>query len=247
MESDEGNGKMKLLRAVLGTLEDLLYPRRAVCMGCGDGFGCDRDDICEACRRELAKNWVGVRAPDRASGLAGTAFAHRYYGAASGLVRNFKYSYGWVLADGMGGDLARAAELLRVGEACIVTAVPMHPRRLRTRVKNHSELLARNVAARVHLEYADLLQRSRNARQQARLSREERLVNLKGGFVVPEAQREAVRGSTILLIDDVWTTGSTAIACTQALREAGAARVYFAAYAYGEKRAERSATKHGKA
>lgn len=225
-----------LLQRLLKDVLELLYPRRATCMGCDSIFGCDRDDICEACRQELAKNWLGVRLPDRASGLAGTAFAHRYYGATSGVVRSFKYNFHWVLAEEMGRDVARAAELLHISELSYVTAVPMHPDRLRIRVKNHSELLARNVAARLDAPYAQLLCRTRNARQQARLSKEQRMLNLRGGFAVPEEMQALVRGSTILLIDDVWTTGSTAIACTQALREAGAERVYFASYAHGERK-----------
>lgn len=224
------------LKATLDVLADLFYPRRATCMGCGSGFGCDRDDICEACRRELAGNWLGVRPPDKASGLAGTAFAHRYFGAASGLVRNLKYEHHWLLADAMARDVARAAELLHIANLSFVTAVPMHPRRLSQRIKNHSELLARGVAARLDVPFQNLLRRSRNDRQQARLSHKQRLVNLRGGFVVPPEMQPLVRDSTILLIDDVWTTGSTATACAQALREAGAAGIYFASYAHGERK-----------
>lgn len=227
---------MELLSSLRKIFADLLYPRRGTCVGCEDLYGCDRDDICERCRRELAKNWLGVRPPDRASGLAGTAFAHRYFGAVSGVVRSFKYQHHWVLAEEMGRDVARAARLMQIKELSFVTAVPMHARRLRTRGKNHSELLARNVAAQLDVPYAEILQRTRNARQQARLSRAERLVNLTGGFAVPEEMRELVCGATILLIDDVWTTGSTATACVQALRESGAEQIYFASYARSEKK-----------
>lgn len=80
----------------------------------------------------------------------------------------------------------------------------------------------------------NLLERTRNAPQQARLSREERLENLKGAFCVPEDVRPLAAGRNILLIDDVFTTGATAKSCAEALLDAGAAKVYFAAYAYGE-------------
>ena len=45
-------------------LLDLIFPRRAVCMGCGSKLGCYRDDLCEDFREKLAKGWVGVRHPD---------------------------------------------------------------------------------------------------------------------------------------------------------------------------------------
>ena len=81
--------------------------------------------------------------------------------------------------------------------------------------------------------------RTRNAPQQARLSHEERRHNLKDGFAVRPECAAVVRGAEVLLVDDVFTTGATATACAQALKRAGADKVYFAAYAYGERK------KHG--
>ena len=220
-------------RRVLGALIDLLYPRRAVCMGCGDAAGLDRDDLCEDCRAKLAGNWIGPRVPNRKLRLDGAAYAHAYRGPAGGMVRNLKYGSAWVLAEAMGADVARAAELLRIEGLTIVTAVPMHPKRLRIRGRNHAEVLARSAAVGLGAEYRELLCRTRNAPQQARLSARERRKNLKGAFAVPPECRELVNGATILLIDDVCTTGSTARNCAEALRSAGARRVYFAAYALG--------------
>ena len=221
------------LKRLGGWLLDLIYPRRAVCMGCGSCLGCDRDDLCEDCREKLAKRWLGVREVDPNLGLSGAAFAHPYRGPAGGLVRRLKYSGVGVLAERMGVELARAAMLLRMGDDVLVTCVPMHPRRLRKRGVNHAELLARGVAREMQLQFGDVLMRTRNAPQQARLSEAERRRNLKGGFVVRPEWNARVQGAKILLIDDVFTTGSTAQHCAEALRRAGAAQVYFAAYALG--------------
>lgn len=223
---------MKAMKWIAG----LLFPRRAVCMGCGDMTGCDRDDICEDCRKAMADGWVGVRPTGKRSFIGGAAFAYRYRGPAGSVVRNLKYGSVWVLAEEMGRDVARAAELMKITDLNVVTAVPMHPKRLRAREKNHSELIARAAAQRLNVPYRELLARTRNAPQQARLSNEERRKNLKGGFVLLPGCEEAVRGRTVLLIDDVWTTGATAESCAETLKAAGAAHVYFAAYAYGEKK-----------
>ena len=214
-------------------LIDLLYPRRAVCMGCGDALGLDWDDLCEECRAKLAQNWIGPRMPGKGMKLDGAAYAHAYPGPAGGMVRNLKYRSAWVLAEGMGAEIARAAEQLRIGEKFIVTAVPMHPKRLRRRGRNHAELLARSAAAKLNAEYRELLYRTRNAPQQARLSVRERKKNLKDAFAVLPECRELADGAAVLLIDDVYTTGATAKSCAEALRSAGAGRVYFAAYALG--------------
>ena len=221
----------------LKTLIDLLYPRKAMCMGCGDMIGLDRDDLCEDCRAKLAGSWVGVRMPNRKMKLNGAAYAYNYRSSAGGMVRNLKYNSAWVLAEAMGADIARAAELMRMENVDFVTAVPMHPKRFRVRGRNHAELLARSAAAKLGLAYEELLFRTRNAPQQARLSARERRKNLEDVFAVLPECREKVKDAAILLVDDVCTTGSTARYCAEALRRAGVRRVYFAAYAIGgEKR-----------
>lgn len=213
---------------------DLIFPRCACCMGCGSMLGCERDDLCEDCRAILAKRRIGVRELRGRSNLDGAAFAYDYRGPAGGMVRRLKYGSVYLLADEMGKAAAWAAGTLRVRDVAMVTAVPMHPRRLRQRGRNHSELIARSAAQCLNLPYEELLRRTRNAPQQARLSHAERRRNLKGAFEVPPQCRELVCGKRILLIDDVWTTGSTAESCAEALRAAGAERVYFAGYTYSK-------------
>lgn len=227
---------MGVLSRLWALLLDLFYPRRAVCMGCGELLGLDGDELCQDCRRELALNWIGAKSPRRGLKLDGAAHAHAYIGPARGMVINLKYASVWLLAEQMGEDIARAARELHVDGPFLVTCVPMHPKRLRRRGRNHAELLARSAAARLGMEYRELLLRTRNAPQQARLDREERLRNLKGGFAVPEAQRALLRGATVLLIDDVCTTGATARHCAATLRAAGARRVYLATYALSRPR-----------
>ena len=182
---------------------------------------------------ELAQSWIGPRIPRKRMKLDGTAYAHDYRGPAGGMVRNLKYHSAWVLADAMGADVARAAELLRIPKLDFVTAVPMHPKRLHKRGRNHAEVLARSAARRMGLEYRELLYRTRNTPQQARLSIRERKRNLKDAFAALPECRERIEGATVLLIDDVYTTGATAKSCAEALRSAGAQRIYFAAYALG--------------
>ena len=223
------------LKKIYAFLLDMIYPRRATCMGCGDMLGCDRDDLCEDCRNALAKNWIGPRMPDPKLRLDGAAYAHYYAGTAGSLVRRLKYSGVHVLAEEMGKDIARAAALLRLGQNAVVVPVPMHPRRKRKRGGNHSELLARVVAAELNLDCREWIVRTRNTPQQARLENEERRQNLNGAFLAQDLPPHA----EILLIDDVFTTGTTAMQCAKALRAAGAERVYFAAYALGNTKQEK--------
>ena len=220
---------MTLVAAGKGLLS-LLYPRRAVCMGCESQAGCSQDWLCEECRAMLPGLWLGADALPEASGFVAAAFAYRYAGPVKGVVRRLKYGGVRKLAEPMGADMARAYRAILPTRADAIVAVPMHRRRLRKRGFNHAELLAREVGARLDLPVIHALRRTRNTRQQARLSRRERLRNLDGAF----ACDDSVKGKRILLVDDVCTTGTTAAGCARALLDADAAAVYLLCYARAE-------------
>lgn len=216
-------------------LTDLIWPRRATCMGCGSMIGCDRDDICDDCRKQLAGGVVGPMPVPKGMGLDGIAFVSRYHGAAGSLVRNLKYGSVRVLAPFMVDYMVSVIERMQISNLDMVTYVPMHPVRQRKRGFNQSELLARMIAEQIGVPCEALLERTRNAKQQARLDRTEREKNLDGSF----ACTRDLRGRTILLIDDVFTTGATAKECARVLRDNGAEYVYFAAFATGLKNDKR--------
>ena len=107
----------------------------------------------------------------------------------------------------------------------VILPVPLHPTRLREREYNQSLLLA--FPLRTHLglpiSYSTLV-RIRPTRPQTSLTRKERIKNLRRSFVV--TQHQALHGKTILLVDDVFTTGTTVNECAKALRKAGVSHVY---------------------
>lgn len=105
-----------------------------------------------------------------------------------------------------------------------VTVVPLSKERLKERGYNQASFLARPFAYAVDKPYAPhLLYRKRNTRSQVGLNAAERRKNVADAF---EASPANVRGKTVLVIDDVTTTGSTISACAQALRQAGASAVF---------------------
>ena len=108
---------------------------------------------------------------------------------------------------------------------CLVP-VPLAEARARQRGYNAPRELARHAAGDLGLRVADdWLLRCRDTPSQARLTREARLQNLAGAFVVPSRATGQVRGRTVVLVDDVVTTGATLEAAAHALRSAGAASV----------------------
>ena len=204
----------------------LLYPPRAVCIGCGDKSGCAADYLCAACLEALAREKPRVRMRPDKSKLWGRAHAHHYTGPASNLVKRFKYDGIRALADLMAEDMLRALPLSPEDFDC-VAGVPMHAFRRYVRGMNHADLLAEAIAARLGLSCERVLTRARATAQQARLSHEKRQSNLTGAF----RAEPVAAGKSILLIDDVYTTGSTAEECARTLLAGGAKQVFLLTYA----------------
>lgn len=196
-------------------------------MGCGDKRGFEGEWFCPKCREALARKWNGAFYDAK---LDGAAAAYRYEGPAGSVVRYMKYRGVRVLKGMMAEDMLRALRHIEPVRADAVAAVPMHPKRLRERGFNQSELLAREIAGRLGLPFEDCLVRMRNTVQQARLEGKARRRNLKDAI----GAKTTVAGKWILLVDDVYTTGTTAHECAKALRRAGAVHVSYLAYAKGK-------------
>jgi ComF family protein len=104
----------------------------------------------------------------------------------------------------------------------VLAGVPMHPAKERRRGYNQAELLARALARRIDIQCdMTLLTRRRERAMQSSLPKRERAANVRGAF----AASSRVKGKSILIVDDICTTGETLRACAAALHAAGAARV----------------------
>ncbi|MEL6724514.1 MAG: ComF family protein [Pseudomonadota bacterium] len=104
--------------------------------------------------------------------------------------------------------------------------VPLHYQRLASRGFNQAAWLAQGVARQTGtLALVDGLSRKRNTPSQGGLTAKQRQRNVAGAFEVRKSRVGRIKGSTVTLVDDVLTTGSTLAACTKALKKAGAARV----------------------
>jgi len=185
-----------------------------ICSLCGRPFsdGTEQDRICEECLRKRPSYDI-ARAP------------YLYDGALMTAIHELKYAQRSHLADSLGSLLALFAQTC-IGElrGSLVMPVPLHPKRLRARGFNQSLLLARCVASKTGAELDFLsLRRTKFTKPQTELSSEERKKNVRKAFEV--VKPEVVKKRTILLVDDVATTGSTLNECAKALKRAGADRV----------------------
>ena len=121
---------------------------------------------------------------------------------------------------------ARLAETFRSSgwTPTLLTAVPLHAERLRERGYNQSALLAARLSIAIGVPFsAGAVQRLKATRPQVGLGYHDRQSNVAGAFTADSA---SVAGQSIVVIDDVYTTGATLSACAEALRAAGAQQVW---------------------
>ena len=215
---------------------DLVLPPSCAACGRGGAFLCEP---CEASLSRLERPYCARCAHPGADRLCeacassppafdGIRAVCLFDGAARKLVHSLKYANFRAVAPDMARLLADLPGPRPVpGE--VIVPVPLHPRRERTRGYNQSELLARTVGKRMGLPVRPgIVRRVRNTPPQVSIENyEERRSNIEGSFACPAS----LSGESVLLMDDVVTTGSTMSACAAALKAAGARSVWGLAFA----------------
>ncbi|MBQ9253103.1 MAG: ComF family protein [Clostridia bacterium] len=207
---------MRVWREIKRCLQEVLYPEGAVCLGCGKTAR--GECLCPACREQLfySDSLESWEFRELQGVPAWSMRPHR--GLSRELVLRLKYGAEARAAAELAGVLqTRPAFFPEFPPDTVVTWVPIPRPRLRERCVDHGQLLAEAVARQLGLTCQPLLARRGNDTPQARLDRERRQRNLKKAFI-PLGKVE----SPVLLVDDVLTTGTTALRCIAALRQGGA-------------------------
>jgi ComF family protein len=238
---------------------DLLYPPSLYCMACGNLIDASRPyALCDACLERF--RWangatcakcgriIDEGARDGLCADCGNvdadgarAFEKGFvcveYADCREIMHGFKYGgrtyYGEYMARVMRDRLMRGERAERP-PVDLLSPVPMHKKKERRRGYNQADVLGGLLARLLELPYdGGLLERTRETGVMSRLSAEERGANVRGAFALARGRENSARGLRIMLVDDVFTTGSTINACAETLLDAGAASVSFVAFASG--------------
>ena len=220
---------------------NILFP--PLCLGCGEMVSA-HGGVCTRCWRNLRqfeKPWCDVMgtpfAHDMGEGSVGAEAiadpppferarsAVHYDDLARAMVHRLKYVDRTDLALVMAGWMARAGHEL-IGGSDRLVSVPLHRRRFLARRYNQSAELARALSRQTGLHYLPgALVRKKATRSQVGLGVEARIDNMRGVFAVPDAAKSLVLDRSLLLVDDVYTTGATVKSAARTLLRAGADRV----------------------
>lgn len=201
-----------MIRRALTALERVIWPRGFQCLCCDERA--EKGLLCNTCRTQLNV----LRICDQAGDVR---CIWPYAGCAKQLVTGLKFNCMEDCADVIADEMVQEAKGMMLPPDTIVTWVTMPDIRRRERGIDHGRVLCEAVACRLGLPSRQLLLRARRTHTQRGLDAQKRQQNVAGAFECLEKL-----STSVLLIDDVFTTGATVRACAEVLQKSGASRVY---------------------
>jgi len=214
-----------MLKKIKKIILDIIFPTN--CLG-----GCGRFDtwLCSQCLKKInaQDNFV---VPEKTK-LAGLYFAESYKNELiSKLIYFFKYKYVEELAEPL-GEIIHLALNTNI-KFDLIAFVPLHKKKELIRCFNQTYLLAKYLSRKTNIPIIKgVLNRRINTQAQAQLDEQSRKINIKNAFTCQN--KKAVFKKTVLLVDDVYTTGSTMNECAKVLIKAGAKQIFGIVIAKGE-------------
>jgi len=240
---------------------ELLCPRSVKCISCGSEINMDQPyalcaqcigrfifvgksagalEACHVCGKPLGNYYgidVCVACNERPRAFDRGIMVVAYNQAAQKVIFDLKYHgktyIGYHIAQMMIDRLRREMDLSEI--ECVIP-VPIHKSRYRKRGFNQAEILGRYISEALGVPIMEGLERTRNTKTQNKIKKHERFSNVDGAFEIRKNSfGDAMTNfKTVLLVDDIYTTGATADACSEALKTHGVEKIFVVGFASGE-------------
>lgn len=231
---------------------DLVYPSNIYCICCGEPiFEEELYSLCKACTEKIA--WVNQKSCAKCGKMLQDWYEPEFCIDCSYVKHHFKQGFCCVQYGELERQLVhqlkyhgkgyigrKLAEMMqdRISfenlDIQYIIPVPIHKLKLRERGYNQASLIGKNLAAGLNWTYCDsLLIRTKDTEPMNQLRPRERRRNMQNAFALGKKTKDLVRDKSILIVDDIFTTGSTVDACSEVLLAAGAKEVYVFTFAAG--------------
>ncbi len=200
-----------------------LTANQYLCETCHNSIQLNTSLFCPVCRLRLAENKKICGHTNYLLGAAG----NYHDPVLRDLIHYFKYESFENLSPILGEIIINYLKLLNFKLLnFIIIPIPLHRVKERQRGFNQSKLLAKNIAGHFNLELIDALKRIRKTKPQAQFKKaEKRAENIKNCFAIKESAIKSIKNKNILLIDDVFTTGTTINEAVRVLKQNSAKRI----------------------
>lgn len=189
------------------------------CKKCGKPIHQEEKEFCYDCEREELCYEQGR-----------SLWLHKL--PVSSSIYAFKYKNRRIYGEIYGREMAKAfRKLIHLWQIDVIVPVPLHKKKQKKRGYNQAEILAKEIGFRVNIPVdVTLVKRKINTIPQKEFSRKERKKNLKNAFEITKK----IEGKRVLIIDDIYTTGSTIDAISVLLKKAGVEKTYFLTISIGQ-------------
>lgn len=217
---------------------DFLFPK--MCLGCGkwteyvchdcvNKMRVHRDQICPRCGKGSMFGRVHSRCKTR-FGMDGLVRVFEYKGVVGKILRKIKYQSVTDMYQVLVEALVSMGDFEVIsGEKWVLVPVPLHQNRFKKRGFNQAEKMAQFLGEYFGWKTGVFLERVRDTKPQVGLKGKERRKNVKNAFALNSKikdQNSKIMNLSILLVDDVWTTGATMRECAKVLKRAGVKKVW---------------------
>lgn len=204
--------------------------RQGLCPGCINQFQNLPERSCLICKSDKVNNNICLECKNRTPLFKSLTAIGIYNGLLKSLIYDFKYQGQKKFGIALGKLLAeKIAESTIIKEIDYISSIPLHKDKLKQRKYNQAEIVSVSLAKSIKKPYRSLLIRDRNTEAQHSLNLKQRKENLQNAFILNSGFK--VKNKNILIVDDIFTSGSTVQEASEVLLKNGARDIYIAVLA----------------